>query len=243
MLATSSTAVRRSKPAAITVRHLQPWLDRPTGQTVCHHRAVRNRFVTTAREGIDQRRQLHQRIDGDPVLTWARAAIRPLLRQRERHTVTGHADEDQPAVPANRPAYLQPSPEQRVERVRHHQRIHRNTTMACGLTLPLGERVGGVHPVPALRHRDPAHRLHHQCDRVRQRPHPPGGQGPWTLPQRAGRPEVRLHGDHVPGSHRQGPGPMDHALEDRPERFRHHLRRPPVGGPSVISTTAVTPLV
>ncbi len=40
-------------------------------------------------------------------------------------------------------------------------------------------------------------RLHDQRDRVRQRSDPPGGQGPRSLPQRAGRTEVRLHGDHV----------------------------------------------
>ena len=47
-------------------------------------------------------------------------------------------------------------------------------------------------------------RLHDERDRVRQRQDPPGGQGPRTLPQRAGRAEVCLHGDHVPGPHRQG---------------------------------------
>lgn len=39
------------------------------------------------------------------------------------------------------------------------------------------------------------------------------------------------------------PGSLDHALEDRAERLRHHLRRPPVGSPSVAPTTSVTPLV
>jgi transposase-like protein len=63
------------------------------------------------------------------------------------------------------------------------------------------------------------------------------------FPRRDRRPEVRLRGDHVPRSHGQGPGPLDHALEDRPERLRHHLRRPPVGGPSVTPATPVTPNV
>ncbi len=102
---------------------------------------------------------------------------------------------------------------------------------------------GRVHSVPAVRCRDPPHRLHHGRDRVRQRQDPAGGQGPWTLSQRDRRSEVRLHGDHVPGPHRQGTGPLDHALEDRAERLRHHLRRAPVGGPSVTSTTPVTPNV
>jgi putative transposase len=101
---------------------------------------------------------------------------------------------------------------------------------------------GRVHSVPAVRCRDPPHRLHHQRDRVGERADPAGGQGPRTLSQRAGYSEV-LHGDHVPRPHRQGPGPLDHALEDRPESLRHHLRRPPVGGPSVTPTTRVTPNV
>jgi hypothetical protein len=72
---------------------------------------------------------------------------------------------------------------------------------------------------------------------------PPGSQGPRTLPQRAGRVEMRLHGNHVARSHRQGPGPLDHALEERTERLRHHLRWPPLSGPSVTPTTPVTPLI
>ena len=47
--------------------------------------------------------------------------------------------------------------------------------------------------------------LHDQRDRVRQRPDPPGGQGPRPLPQRASRAEMRLHGDHEPGPDRHGP--------------------------------------
>ncbi|GGW58181.1 hypothetical protein GCM10010503_39010 [Streptomyces lucensis JCM 4490] len=38
-------------------------------------------------------------------------------------------------------------------------------------------------------------------------------------------------GDHVARSHGQGPGPLDHALEDRTERLRHHLRRPTLSSP------------
>ncbi len=107
----------------------------------------------------------------------------------------------------------------------------------------VGERVGGVHSIPAVRHRDPSHRLHDERDRVGQRPYPAGGQGPRALPERAGRVEVRLHGDHVARPHVQGPGPLDHALEDRSECLRHHLRRPPLRSPSVTPTTAVTQLV
>ncbi len=96
-------------------------------------------------------------------------------------------------------------------------------------------------PVLAVRHRDPPHRLHDQCDRVRERPHPASGQGPRALPERDRCPEVRLYGDHVARPHRQGTGPLDHALEDRAERLRHHPRRPALRSPSVTSTTLDTP--
>ncbi|ATZ22116.1 Transposase, Mutator family [Streptomyces lavendulae subsp. lavendulae] len=81
----------------------------------------------------------------------------------------------------------------------------------------------------------------HQRDRVSERPHPAGGQGPRALPERDRRPEVRLHGDHVPGPHRPRSGPLDHALEDRTERLRQHLRRPTLRSPAVTPTTLVTP--
>lgn len=81
--------------------------------------------------------------------------------------------------------------------------------------VPPDEVWGRVHPAPPLRHRDPPHRLHDQRDRVRQRPHPAGDQGPRPLTHRAGRVEVHLHGDHATRPHRQRPGPLDHALEDR----------------------------
>jgi len=74
-----------------------------------------------------------------------------------------------------------------------------------------------------------------------ERQDPAGGQGSRALPERAGRVEVRLHGDHVARPHGQGAGSLDHALEDRPERLRHHLRRPALRSPSVTSTTLVTP--
>ncbi|GAA2230059.1 hypothetical protein GCM10010104_24010 [Streptomyces indiaensis] len=105
----------------------------------------------------------------------------------------------------------------------------------------LGEHVGGVHSVPAVRRRDPPHRLHDECDRVGERADPSGGESPRALPQRASRVEARLYGDHVPRPHRQRPGPLDHALEDRAERLRHHLRRPPVGGSPVTPTIQYTP--
>lgn len=39
----------------------------------------------------------------------------------------------------------------------------------------------------------------------------------------------------------KGAGPLDPALEDRAERLRHHLRRPPLRSSSVTPTTLVTP--
>jgi len=92
-------------------------------------------------------------------------------------------------------------------------------------------------PFGGLRRRDPHHRLLHQRHRVGQRPHPPGGQGPRALPERASRPQMCLHGHHEPGPDREGPGPLDHALESSPERLRHHLRRTPV------RRTEVTPYI
>lgn len=85
--------------------------------------------------------------------------------------------------------------------------------------------------------RQPPRRPHHQRDRVRERPHPAGGRGPWAPPERDSRPEVRPHGDHVSGPHWQGTSPLDHALEDRTQRLRHHLRRPALRSLSVTPTT------
>ena len=46
-------------------------------------------------------------------------------------------------------------------------------------------------PFLQLRRRDPQDRVHHQRDRVGQRPDPPRGQGPRALPQRGRRAQVR----------------------------------------------------
>ncbi len=63
---------------------------------------------------------------------------------------------------------------------------------------------------------------HHQRDRVGERPHPAGGQGPWPLPQRAGRPGMCIHGhDHKTGrASRHRPGHL-------PPRRRAHNRLAP----------------
>jgi putative transposase len=61
----------------------------------------------------------------------------------------------------------------------------------------VGERVGGVHPVPGLRPRDPDRHLLYQRDRVAERPLPAGGQGQRPFPHRAGGAKVPLPGHPV----------------------------------------------
>ena len=75
-------------------------------------------------------------------------------------------------------------------------------------------------------------------DRVVERPLPPGGQGPRTLPDRAGRHEVSLPGHPVPGPNRERPGTMDHEVETSAERVRHDLRRPLAGSRNLLMKTA-----
>ncbi len=74
------------------------------------------------------------------------------------------------------------------------------------------------------------------------RPVPPCGQRPWTLPQRAGRPEMPVPDDHQPGSDRARPPAVDQPLEGRPQRLRHHLRRPRHCWQEVAASAPVTPL-
>jgi hypothetical protein len=85
--------------------------------------------------------------------------------------------------------------------------------------------VGGVHPVPGARRRDPASAVLHQRDRELERPLPPGRQGAGPLPHRAGRLEVPVPCHPRAGSQRHRVGTMDHAVEARAERFRCHFRR------------------
>ena len=107
----------------------------------------------------------------------------------------------------------------------------------------VGERVGGVRAVPELRHRDPHGDLLDQRDRVGQRPHPPRGEGPRALPERAGRPEVCVHGGHEPGPDRHRPQTVDDAVETGAERVRDRLRRPPGRRQEVTPTNPVTPKI
>jgi putative transposase len=50
-------------------------------------------------------------------------------------------------------------------------------------------------------------------------PDPPRGQGPRPLPERGGRAQVRLHGDHEPGPDRDRSTALVDALEARPQRL------------------------
>ena len=71
-----------------------------------------------------------------------------------------------------------------------------------------------------------------------QRPLPAGDQGPRSLPVRAGRAEVPLPRDPIPGPHRARPGTMDDALEASPQRVLDHLRRPLPGRRDLLTNNA-----
>ena len=64
-------------------------------------------------------------------------------------------------------------------------------------------------------------------------------RGPF--PDRARRTQMPVHGDHEPGPDREGPQAVDQPVEGRPERVRHHLRRPPQRGTEVTTVKEVTP--
>ena len=63
----------------------------------------------------------------------------------------------------------------------------------------LGECLGRVRPLPAVRRRDPHDHPHHERDRVDQRETAAGGQGPRPLPDPAGRPQVPVPRPDEPG--------------------------------------------
>jgi transposase-like protein len=66
-----------------------------------------------------------------------------------------------------------------------------------------------------------------------QRPLPPLGQGPRTLPVRTGRAQTPLPGRRQPRPDRPRPATLDQPVESRVERLRHHLRRPPLSRPQI----------
>ena len=98
----------------------------------------------------------------------------------------------------------------------------------------VARRLGAVHPVPRLRHRDPPRAVLHERDRVVECPLPQSGQRQGTLPHRAGGDENALPGHSIPGPQGVGAGTMDHSLEAGPERIRHHLRRPDASGGDLV---------
>ena len=120
-----------------------------------------------------------------------------------------------------KPIYTAPSAAGRTGPVR---RVLRQVGEALpGDHSPVDRRVGGVRAVPRLRRRDPQDHLHHERDRVGQRPAPPRGPRPRALPHRAGRAQVPLHGADGPRPHRPRPRTLDHPLEGRTERLRRRV--------------------
>ncbi len=111
----------------------------------------------------------------------------------------------------------------------------RNTRRSCGS----GRTRGRSSPVPVSTPRSP-HRLHDERDRVRERAIRRAVKAADTS-QRAGRLEVRLHGRHVAGPHRQDK-PLDHAMEDRLNAFDITFDGR-LSAARQSSTTLVTPLV
>jgi hypothetical protein len=97
----------------------------------------------------------------------------------------------------------------------------------------VGARLGRVRAVPGLRQTDQDAHHHDQRDRVAERPVPPLGQGSRPLPHRTGRPQAPLPSHPQPRPHRARPQTLVQPVERRPERLRHHLRRPPQRGPEV----------
>jgi putative transposase len=78
-------------------------------------------------------------------------------------------------------------------------------------------------------------------DGEQQRPDPQGRQRPRPLPDRAGRPQVRVYGPDEPRPDRQGPEAMDEPVEAGVERLRARIRRTPHRGQEVTTRSTVTP--
>ena len=106
----------------------------------------------------------------------------------------------------------------------------------------VAQRLGAVHPVPGLRHRDTQGPVQHQRDRVAERPLPPGSQGQRPFPDRAGGPEAPLPGHPVPGPDRDRPHQVGDAVEARFERLRDNLRRPVPRRRNLLTQMPETPL-
>src|SRR5688572_6993503 len=107
----------------------------------------------------------------------------------------------------------------------------------------LAQRMGRVHPVPGLRRGDPQDLMQHQRDRKPERPLPARGQGPRTLPQRAGRHEMPVSSQPIPGPQRHRSDTMGNTVEASPERLHNHLRRPDADEDKLIMKPPLTPLI
>ena len=154
----------------------------------------------------------------------------PAGRGRERLAAGHGPDLHHPPDPQHLPPGLQAGLGR--PQARHQARLYRGERgrgpgrhgpgqRDLGLPLPgdhpaVGQRMGAVHPVPGLRHRDPQGPVLHQRDRVAERPVPAGGQGPRPLPDRAGRDQVPVPGDPFPGPDRHRTDTMGRTVGSRP---------------------------
>ncbi len=71
-----------------------------------------------------------------------------------------------------------------------------------------------------------------------ERPLPASDQSPRSLPIRAGRAEVPLPRDQIPGPHREGSATMGDTLEASPQRVLDHVRRPLPSGRDLLTNNA-----
>jgi hypothetical protein len=94
---------------------------------------------------------------------------------------------------------------------------------------PVAQRVGTFHPLPGLRRGDPQGHLLNQRGREFERPVPPVHPSQRAFPQRAGSLEMPLPDRALTRPDRQRPDTMGDQMGTRPQRVRHHLRRPLTG--------------
>jgi transposase-like protein len=126
---------------------------------------------------------------------WPRTIVQTCIVHLLRNSFRYASRKDWSAI-AKDPKPVNTAP-QRAGRAGSVRRVQREV----GGPLPgdravVDQRVGGVRAVSAVRRRDPHDHLHDQRHREHQRADPQGGERPRPLPDRAGRPEVRLPRDH-----------------------------------------------
>ena len=86
--------------------------------------------------------------------------------------------------------------------------------------------LAGVRALPRVPRRAQEGRLHHQRDRVAQRPLPPRRPSPRPLPQRTGSPQGALPRRHTAAQEPLRPNRQDERLENDPQHPDRPLRRP-----------------